>query len=199
MKTFEQFMPFVLPFAPGCSETAAENALLLALRQFCERTRAWRANLDPMTLVPGIDEYELELPERSELVRIESAKLNGTDISVAMPDNPPSRYRTFIECVDGKLMTVNPVPQATTPLVLRVSLKPALNAVGSEDFIYDRHAEVLAKGALAILKAQPMRSYSDKDGALSKEAEFRDDCADIRNTVWRGNANNTARSRPTWF
>lgn len=199
MKTFELFFPHVLPDVPGVNEPAAELALLKAAREFCERTRAWRVTLDPTGISAGIDEYDLELPAKSELVRIESAKRGTVDVKVAMPNAPLGRNEAWIECLDGRTLTVNPVPAAAASLVLNVTLKPSLSAVGVEDYLFERYADVISLHAIAALKRQAGKTYTDVAGAVDPEARFNDQCADIRNLLWRGSARNAPRSRAVFY
>ncbi len=197
MKTFDLFFPDLMPNVPGCPEVAAEHALLRAAQRFCELTFAWRVTLEPLTTVAGTDEYEIEFPDRSELVRIEDSKLNGRDIEAKMP-NTAGRCRDFIECLDGKNVIVNPVPAATGSLILKVTLKPSNRAIGIEDFLFDQYVEVIAKGAEGLLKQHAQKTYSTADGPAVWQA-FEARCATIKMKLWRGSARNNARTTPSWF
>mgnify|MGYP003577447698 CR=1 FL=1 len=121
MKTFEKFFPDLLPQVPGCPEPVAEQALKRAAQRFCELTFAWRVRLDAISLAAGTDEYELPLPDRSELVRIEIARRGTCDIAVAT-QNDVRRDMDYVECYDGRTVIVNPVPAATADLLLTCTL-----------------------------------------------------------------------------
>jgi hypothetical protein len=197
MKTFDQFYPDLLPQVPGCPEPVADQALKRAAQRFCELTFAWRAKLDELQTSPGTDEYDLPLDRNTELVRIESAKLDGQDIAVAT-QNDVSRHRPYVGCYDGKTLIVNPVPTAENTIVLLCSLKPGNGALGVEDFLYDRHCALIANGAAALLKRLPMKTYSSADGPM-QWVDFESRCASIKLQLWRGNARNTPRAEPSWF
>ena len=197
MKAFDQFFPDVLPEAPGVTEPIAEHALLRAAQRFCDLTRAWRVVLDPTTTIAGIDEYDLELLRDTELVRIESAKLGGRDIEVATKDNA-SRLREYVFCPDGQTLYVNPVPAGAAVIQVTATLKPGNGATGVEDFLFDRYVSVIAAGAVAKLMQQPMKPYSSGEGA-ARWAAFEARCASIRNSLWRGLANNSPRAVANFF
>lgn len=197
MKAFDLFFPDVLPDAPGVTEPIAEHALLRAAQRFCQLTRAWRVVLDPTTTIAGIDEYDLELPRDTELVRIESAKLGGNDVEVATKDNA-SRLREYVFCPDGQLLYVNPVPAGSTVIQITATLMPGNGAIGIEDFLYDRYVSVIAAGAVAKLMQQPMKPYSSAEG-IPRWAAFEARCASIRNSLWRGLANNSPRAVANFF
>lgn len=197
MKAFDLFFPDVLPDAPGVTEPIAEHALLRAAQRFCQLTRAWRVVLDPTTTIAGIDEYDLELPRGTELVRIESAKLNSRDIAVASKDET-SRLREYVFCPDGQALYINPVPGGPVVLQITATLMPANDASGVEDFLFDRYAPVIAAGAVAKLMQQPLKSYTNAEG-IPRWSAFEARCASIRNSLWRGLANNSPRAVANFF
>jgi hypothetical protein len=199
MKTFEKFLPDVLPMVPGCPEPVAELAIKRAAQRFCELTRAWRVTLDAVTLSAGEDTYDLPLPDRSELVRIESARLADRDIAVATPNGERSRFESYLSCDDGRTLVMNPLPAAALDLRLIVTAKPSNEALGVEDFIYGRYAPIIAMGAIGLLKQHPAKTYTDPAGGAGQWAEFESRCSTVRNALWRGNARNTPRTVPSWF
>ncbi len=198
MKTLDLFFPDLLPLVPGCPEPVAERALLRAAQQFCEKTLAWRVVLDPITTDIEVDTYELDLPDRSELVRIESAKVNGRDRKVKTPNECVSRHADYVECTDGKNLFVNPLPASAYDIVLTLTLKPGMRSLGIDDALFDRYSDIIVKGAQGMLQAHPQKSYTSAD-ASGNTAEFNDRCADVKLALWRGLGRNTPRTRPNWF
>lgn len=198
MKTFDNFFRDLLPTVPGCPEPVAEHALLRASQRFCELTRAWVRTMEPIFLSNTNDTFDLELEPNSELVRIEWAKMNDREVAIARPGQDMGRTSTYIACDDGTTVFVNPKPAEDGLLVLRVALKPSNSATGVEDFVYARHAEVIALGARALLKQHPRKTYSAGDGPVDWTT-FEDRCSSIRTDLWRGLARNTPRTRPQFF
>lgn len=198
MKTFDLLFPDLLPLVPGCPEPVAERALLRASQRFCELSLAWRVVMDPITTEVDQDVYELDFPDRSELVRIESARYAGREIKVATPNHQFSRYDTYVECTDGKNLVLNPVPKSQADLLLTLTLKPGVKAQGIDDALFDRYSDIIAIGAQGILQAQPQKSYSSGD-APANTASFEYRCANVKRALWRGLGRNTPRTKPVWF
>lgn len=199
MKPFATFFADLMPLVPSCPEPVAELALRRAAQRFCDLSRAWRVVLDPITLAEGIDAYDVELPQRTELVRIEAAKLNGHDVHVATRDEETQRGRDYVFCPDGKEVYVNPVPGGPGALALTACLKPSNAAAGVEDFIADGHLELIARGAAGRLMQQRGKAYSDPSGGLLMWGEFEGECLRIRERARRGFGRAPARVVPHHF
>lgn len=198
MKPFSAFLPDLLPLVPSCPEPVAELALKRATQRFCELSRAWRLDLDPVTLIADIDLYDLELPMATELVRIERAKLDGQPIRVAPVDEECSE-RDYIRCPDGRQIVVAPMPAGTRSLVITASLKPGNAAQSVEDFIEARHRELIARGAAGRLMQQPGKTYSDANRGLLEFTAFESECIRVREQARRGYGRVPTRVIPNFF
>lgn len=198
MKPFATFYPDLLPLVPACPEPVADLALRRAAQRFCLIARAWRVVLDPITVVAGIDAYDLELPEKTELVRIEVAKLDGEDVHVATTGET-QRGRNYIYCPDGKQVYLNPLPSATRSLVLTACLMPSDAAQGVENFIADEYRDLIARGAAGRLKQQPAKTYSDPNTGMLLWGSFETECAAVRERVRRGFGRVPPRVVPHFF
>lgn len=186
MKAWELFFPDVLPSAPGMSEPMVEHHIRRAAQEFCQRTRAWRVDLAPITTLDGVAGYALPLLTLSELVRMEHATLNAQDLAVWRGgDASCTRY---IYTPDGKTVSFNTLPGAGLPLVVTASVKPGNAATGVEDFLYDRYAECIAQGAVARLT-----------GDMMKLEMFQSDCNRIATDLWKGIAAIRPRARANFF
>jgi hypothetical protein len=186
MKAWSEFLRDVRPLAASTPEPVAEHALRRAAQAFCQATRAWKVELDPTRTREGVREYDLELDSNTELVRIESATLNGNDYSVwRTGDHPRGRY---VYTPDGKTVLFADPVAAGLPLVLTCSVKPGNNATGVDDAIFDRYVDVIALGAVARLTG---------DG--NKRLDFEDQCDRIKTRLWRGEAAIRPRTRASFF
>lgn len=186
MKAWELFLPDVLPSVPNVTEPMAEHHIRRAAQDFCQRTRAWTKALDPTTTWASTSAYDLELPDQTELVRLESATLNGQDIAVwRKGDEACGRY---VFTPEGKTVEFNTVPGAGLALVVTASLKPGNAAEGVEDFLFDRYVVQIALGAVARLTSDAV-----------KQAEFEAACSRVATEVWRGLAAIRPRARANYF
>lgn len=189
MKPWRVFYPDVLPFIDQAAvpQPLVDQHLLRVAQQFCRETRAWRETLDPITTADGQSDYDLELPPASELVRIESASVGGAPIAVWRLDH--EGHGQYLYSHDGKRVHLKQPPTSGgSHLVLEVSLTPASTALGVEDFLFDRHAALIAIGAIARIS-----------GHVDMQAAFIDQCHAVRVDLWRGNAAINPRARANWY
>ena len=187
MKDWRSFFPDVLPAVAGLAlpEPTVEHQTRRAAQEFCRRTRAWRVTLDAVQTNLGAREYDLELEPRSELVRLESATLDGHPIAVWRDRDGRGR---FVFTPDGRTVVFSQQPGPGQQLVITAALRPADNAPGIEDTLAERYSETIARGAVARLKGDPALQQS-----------FEDECDRIKVGLWRGSAAINPRVRAHWF
>ncbi|MBO9680953.1 MAG: hypothetical protein J7556_22230 [Acidovorax sp.] len=187
MRAWRDFFPEVLPFiADGMPDPLLERHVLRVAQRFCERTRAWRATLEPIATLAGATNYEMELPQQAGLVRLEHALLDGVELSLGRAD--PRGQGRFVSTSDRKTVDLGFTPIATQALVLTASLKPANGAQGLEDFLFDQYAEDIAAGAVARINSDP----------LARES-FEQRCDAVAAQLWRGSAAVRPRAMPHYF
>ncbi|WP_225784664.1 hypothetical protein [Xenophilus sp. Marseille-Q4582] len=187
MKPWSTFFPDVLPAVVGLGlpEPTVEHQIKRAAQEFCRRTRAWRVTLDAVYTSASGREYDIELEPRSELVRLESAALDGHRIAVWRDRDGRGR---FVFTSDGRTVAFSEQPGQGQQLVLTASLRPADSATGIEDALAERYSEAIARGAVARLKGDPILQQS-----------FEGECDRIKVALWRGNAPINPRVRAQWF
>lgn len=186
MKAWDAFFPDVLPYIEaGIPDPMVERQLLRAAQQFCQRTRAWRVELDPTPTTSELS-YDIDFPPASELVRVESAKLNGSPITIWR--NKPGANGQYVFTPDGKAIAFKRAPEPGSQLVLDVTLKPGDKATGVEDAIFDRYVDLIASEAIARLNGDSVR-----------HDQFIEDCATVRADLWRGSAAIRPRTKASWF
>lgn len=72
---FDQFLPMILPYAPGLPTMTAEHAVRLAAIEFCERTRCWRHAVD---VVFSADNHQAVVaPDYATIHQFEFAVFSG--------------------------------------------------------------------------------------------------------------------------
>jgi hypothetical protein len=185
MKAWETFYPDVLPYiTDGTPMPMVDRHLMRAAQYFCDTTRAWQMDLDPIMLAAGLKVYDMELEPGTEMVRLESATLDGDDISVWRAGSNPGNHGRYVFAPNGRTVGISWTPSGPMSLVLTVSARPSDTATGLDDVLSARHSKVIADGAVASLN----KSVGDR-------TRFEADCATIAVRVWRGNAAIRPRSR----
>lgn len=180
MTPWSDLLPHVLPYAPGCPDPVAEFHLRLAAQDFCARTHVWQATMDPIavTQAAGFGPYDLNLPTRAELLKLQSATMDGREIDVlpesALPNDwrdNPSAIRDCVFTLDRLTVQVVPVYEASRTLVIKGSFAPADNADGLDDEIGRFYRDAIAAGALERILLLP--AYSNPGLAMLKGEAFK--------------------------
>lgn len=196
-----EFLPYVLPHAPGCPAFVAESYLRMAAIEFCERTRCWRK----------ISEFEMDEDRTIALVAPYYAAIHEIEYasfgSENMPKAPltPTQYSDlgerhradleqegpprFITQVNPNSVTVFPLAPGT--LEVSLFLKPRMGqdfAPGDDDnpvqdaldvvpdFLLTQWGEPIACGALSKLLLQPQVKWQDPERAAYYLQKFERAC-----------------------
>ena len=181
MKTWDKFLKDVLPKVSGCPEVLAEHAIKRAAQEFFDTTRVWRLWLPAITTADQITDYALPLESRAELVRLETATLDGCEINVLAAEDLPRDWKTYpdtmaacVHTTDRKTIVLLPRPAADRTLLVEASMRPAEDSLGIEDDLFSLFVLPIAHGAIAILKEDIGTSYADAGGATYWRGQFND-------------------------
>jgi len=163
-KSLADFLPEILPQVPGCGDLLAKNAVRNALIEFCERTEVWRVELDPIMVVNGVSDYELDPPDSKSVIwRVMNVSYDGMPIDPKTTDDldaekPGWRTETgtpfayFAKDIRRTLRLVyTPDADLVNGLVIEAALKPSKTATTVEDALFEEYFDDVAEGALAKL------------------------------------------------
>ncbi|MNK98676.1 hypothetical protein D3C87_1190470 [compost metagenome] len=210
MAALADFERFVLPLVEGAPAPAVEDAILDAAVEFCTRTRLLRTFLDPLTLVPGTTEYELDPPEAdTQIVDVTGVWLpegrldpaTRPELEELFPDGwawrqvgTTAEVRRFYCRLPGFVQLV-PALAAKAPRALRleVAYAPTRSARELADVLLNRYAEQLASGALARLH-QHKAGYADPGRATAYLTAFDQACVSLADEGARGFAKRRMRT-----
>jgi len=201
MASFESFMKDVLPYVPGCPDTVVENALRSSSIELCEKAAVYTKELDPISTVAGIFEYEFGQPAGTKVDKIIWAIYNGKDLEAITPRGLESRKPKWRESSNlatpeyfmqqsPDLFWVVPIPDTnlTNGVILNVSLKPSRSSNNIATEIADDYRDGIIFGALYRLLRMPARDWTDPNAARDyaglfastvQEAEIKARRADI--------------------
>ena len=188
--SYEKFFSNVLPEVIGCPEITAFNAIQNATIEFCEKSMILQVDHDPITVVQGIVDYDLEPPTGYVVVKVMKAWLETNPLDPMAPDfvTDPAIYNrlfTSYQAQPGtpskfiqkepRSIAVWPLPDKKYPngLTMRVAIKPTRDAETIDDLIYEDYYEAIAQGALARLLNSQGKPYSSRDGAAIADRQFR--------------------------
>jgi len=173
----------VLVDCHGAPEPLIIDALITALRDFCNQTRFWRQELPPINLVTGQSIYNLNSPADTEIVVIVQARSDHFLVpsSVNLLDRNLSGWRdmlaprpTFYFQPTMNSIHVVPKPSGNISNGLNViaALRPSRNATTIDDEIYREFGNEIIAGAKAYLQIAPNKPWSSPDHATANMTAF---------------------------
>lgn len=195
-----EFSPEILPSIPVAPVPTIRLAVLGAAIEFCEQTLLWTYALARINVAAEIQDYTLTIPaeQYGRIISIDDVKFkeNGADddqfrsldvISENQEDlhnygswkyaegESPSKYWADIQ---NKQIHLLPIPQTASAegLLVRVNLKPVLNATTVPDFLYNDYRETIGYGALGRLFQLKTMPWFDFGAARFYKDMFRDLC-----------------------
>lgn len=207
MKPLSDFLPRLLVYTPACSEPLAEQALLDAAIEFCERSSTIRYTADPITVIKNIPEYELCAPSNDQSVtRVLRVFLNDepieaimADVRTPVPEAPacPTGY-SVIEDDCGLVLRLNVAPDDVYTLTVELALRPTKTAKKVDSRLYTRWMDAVVAGALSRLYAVPGQPFSDAGAALyqASRASRMINSARIEGSYGRVRGSMTIQPRP---
>lgn len=202
--TWDQFYPDVLLWTPGCPDILMDQELRRTAREFFSRTLAWRAWLDPITVLAATRNYTLVLPVGAEVVRFERATSDGDklallsyrdigiDVSVQEADEPG------ITSSDRKVVWLTKAVPAGVVIKMQATLKPSETAASIPDELFAQHAIAIAQGARARLMMLPDTPFFKPDLAAVAQAEFERAIGTEGAAAYRSNLAASPRASIKW-
>lgn len=175
MTAITGFYDYVLPHVPGCAPALALLEIRNALIDFMERARVQRHTLDAIDIVAGTHNYVLTPAVGYRTVDVLMAKYNGKEIvpaGDALLDAQIQDWREstttgvpeFYQLSDdlGTIYLYRyPADSLADGLVVEIAEAPTRTATEVNDYVFNRHAEDIAHGALHRLMAMPKKPWTN--------------------------------------
>ena len=170
--TYESLIPDIIPYVQGCPDVMIQNAIRSTAIDFCERTGAFQQELDPVTTVSGIYEYDLEPPSGYIVQKIMWVIHKGADLEPITTALLEQRYRKWRDetgtpsvyvKVSQALFHLVPIPDSnqTSSTILRVQLKPTQTSVRCDSEVMNDYRDTIVNGAIFRLLRIPSRDWTD--------------------------------------
>lgn len=180
MRTWIEIFDRYMQEVSYCSTIAACEAIRNAAQVFCERTRAWRQDLDPIMMVGRFTRYDFDITDEVQIIKVYSAKLDGCEIPI-LPE--PRSGSACVVVTSPTEFELHPVQARGRRLVLNVALEPSNTASGMDSWVIDRYARTIAKGAKYEIFSQADKPFSNPDRALQLRTEFEQEVADAMGDI----------------
>lgn len=204
---YEEFLPEVMQFCPDVADLVAVNAIRNACIEFCQKTRYWQIEVDPIDVVANKSNYVIPTPADTKMVGIVYAYYQTNLLVPQPPDTLANIYRLgdwrelqgspqYITQIIKPEVILVPQPSfaAAGGLKVRVAIAPTRDSTEVTSELYENYLMQIADGAKAILYATPGQPYYDR--ALAKECQilFRAGIANARIAIDKGLTRNSTRA-----
>ena len=181
MAAYSSLLKEVLPYVPLCPDTLVEQAIRSATIEFCERSKAFILDIDPLSTIAGVFEYDFDIPTGTEVHQILYMTYDGNDMDPISPRSlelnyPDWRNRTgnphvYLQKTPTTFWVV-PVPSGSKELILSVALKPTTASNNIDTTVANTYRDAIIYGALYRLLRMPNREWSDVGAAQEYLFQF---------------------------
>tara|TARA_B100000427_G_scaffold329587_1_gene346461 strand:- start:15691 stop:16371 length:681 start_codon:yes stop_codon:yes gene_type:complete len=181
--TFASLVKEVLPYVPECPDSLVADNIRSATIDLCERTKAYKFDLDPISTISGVYEYDFDQPSGTDVHQILYMVYDGKDMDPISPRSlelnyPDWRDRTGQPYVylqkSPDTFWVVPVPSAskTSSLIMGVALKPTRTSNNIDTDFANNYRDGIIYGALYRLLRMPNKAWSDINAAQEYLYQF---------------------------
>ena len=187
-KTWDDFVSFVAHSCVGCPPMTIRAHVQAAVDEFLTSTNIWTQELEPISLMDGLDRYPLPTELYTRVLGVESVKYNGLPLAPmttrdmlqrfpwADPDgtNQVQAYRVELDDTE-QMLVVWPTPSTTElqSVVVRASIVPTSDATYVPDWLYQDWRTVIGSGALSQILLIPNKDWTNPQMAAVHEGKFR--------------------------
>lgn len=201
-----KFYDYVLPEIPGFVTALVDQQLVQAARRFCRGTRCWRETLDPIDIVAGRNQYDLDAPQGAEVFEVARAEYNGQTLAPSSEEanndslstwrtqsGVPSAYHLY----EPGVIVLNRLPDTSINdgLVVEAWLCPSQDATALPGLLLSRYPDVIAKGAKSALMLMGKKPWTDRELGVAYAAEFTSAISSIAMRIAKGGARMPLRTK----
>ena len=157
MASFDSLIKDILPYVPGCPDSLIETNIRSATIELCEKSRAYTFDLDPITTVSGIYEYEFDQPTGTDVHQILLATYDGHDLDPISPRSLELNYpdwrdrggtpTVYLQKTPDTFWLV-PVPNSNKQLIMNVALKPSRTTRSIDTTFSDTYRDAILYGTV---------------------------------------------------
>ena len=174
--SYESLIPEIIPIVPSCPDSLIHQHIRSTVIDLCERSFIYQKELDPITTVASIYEYDFDAPSGTIVHKIVWAIYDGDalePVTSGLLEQRKPDWRTttgtpeYILKQNQENFWVVPVPSAakTQSLILRVALKPTHTSTSCDSTVMSDNRDVIVNGTLSRLLRIPSKDWSDPQSA----------------------------------
>jgi len=190
------FFSRLIPHVVGCPEPLAHQAVVDSAIALCDQALVVQIDLDPVSVIRGLADYELEMPSQQRLSQVINVGLEHRALTpvpsyqvgvVSDVSGQPKYY--FSRDIDEILqLRLFPTPDRDyqDELRVRVATRPTRDATRLHQSLFNDWSEAVVEGALARLYDTPGQAFSSEAKAMLLYKKVRAKINDARIEALRG-------------
>lgn len=200
---YDDVLPYFLPEVLAAPQPMLLQNVALAAEEFFRRTLMWQVDLDPITILPGEQVYDLDFDVGTELAKLLTAYADEDELDIVERSTgrrlvQARRYSTDFVYLDT-LKTIGTGDLGSHKnLMLGMALKPMITARSFPDE-FNEHAQDISLGACARTMMVPGQAWSNPDYASAKRAMFNDRINTVGLQTAKGRSRAKVRSAGFFF
>jgi hypothetical protein len=172
MAAFDSMIKDVLPYVPNCPDSLIESSLRSACIEFAERSKAYTFDLDAITSIPGVYEYEFDQPSGTDVHQILWMTYDGNDLDPISPRSLELNYsdwrnktsvpQVYLQKTPDAFWVI-PIPGSAVAngIQLSVALKPSRTTNNIDTTFSNSYRDGIVYGTLYRLLRIPSKDWTD--------------------------------------
>tara|TARA_B100001057_G_scaffold478564_1_gene549154 strand:- start:3847 stop:4470 length:624 start_codon:yes stop_codon:yes gene_type:complete len=177
---YSDFNLFIRPEVQGCPDFMIERAVRDSVIDFCQRTDIYKPEPEFVTIIKGINEYEVSLPLGTELNHIidifrDSTRLKPvsyTDLIHKLGDEQTQGSPSTYSQRDNDAFFLAPIPDANDSYRVLYSVKPTSSSTSIPDTFGKENREIIVHGSLYRLQMMSGQPFSNPAAASDNKRLF---------------------------
>lgn len=201
MAALTALRPKVQPHVLGCPLPMIDDAILQAVIEFCNRSRAYRFTPAQITVVASTGDYTVsDLPANTAIAWLLSAELDEVPINTPDAGSIPVLWETEEGSASAAVVVgetkvgLRKVPSESGTLDMRLALRPSQSATTYPDEFHNLYQDQIAAGALSKLYAQPRKDWTTPELVNDCRDQFDRAISTAEYRADRGSASAPART-----
>ena len=177
---FLDFSDFVRQECQGVPDFILERAVRDSAVEFCKKTGVYIPEAESVSIVAGVNEYEVSIPTGTELNYITDIFADKTRLQAVswselihrVGDGNERGVPKYYSQRDNASFFLAPIPDAADTLRVVYSLKPSAGSTSIPDTVGKENREAITQGAVYRLQMMPNQPFSNQSAGIINKQLF---------------------------
>ncbi|MBU3577579.1 hypothetical protein [Polynucleobacter sp. UK-Kesae-W10] len=166
--TAQELLPYVLPDVSDAPDSLVVRQIMFAANDFCIKTGVWDEIQDPVTVIDGVYQYDVDVPKNAQVSTIKNIWLPNREVIAVTMDklqelmpnwqtatgSGPAYYNAAQDWTSFRLFPI-PEQAGNVQMTLRAAYAPDQFGNVLPRFLADRWLDEICAGAKSRLMLMP--------------------------------------------